>query len=227
MRPPPVRPLRRGAARPGGTGMTIGKRILDLVILAIMCLLLWPFAVLIALTILIRDGRPVFFLSERMKSRDEGFQLVKFRTMTNDRDDGAASGGHKASRITATGRMLRRYRLDEIPQLWNILRGDISFVGPRPPLRRYVEMFPDLYGEVLRNRPGLTGLATLVFHKREAVLMDACHTASESEAVYVRRCVPVKAQLDLIYGRNRSICYDVMLMVATILGHTPGKPRKR
>jgi lipopolysaccharide/colanic/teichoic acid biosynthesis glycosyltransferase len=207
--------------------MTQGKRLLDLAVVLILTLLLWPVVLIIALVILIRDGRPVFFLSERMKTRDEAFQLVKFRTMTQDPDDGLASGGHKTGRITPTGRVLRRYRLDEIPQLWNILKGDISFVGPRPPLRRYVEMYPDLYGAVLRNRPGLTGLATLVFHEREAHLMDACHTAAESEAVYTRRCVPVKARLDLIYGRNRSACYDVMLMVATILGRPPRRPLGR
>lgn len=198
--------------------MTPGKRLLDLAVFAVMACLLWPLALVIAALILLRDGRPVFYLSERMKTPDEAFQLVKFRTMTNTADDGMASGGHKTARITGTGRVLRRYRLDELPQLWNILRGDISFVGPRPPLRRYVEKYPEVYGEVLRNRPGLTGLATLVFHERESVLMDACHTAAESEEVYTRRCVPVKARLDLIYGRNRSVCYDMSLMIATILG---------
>ncbi len=198
--------------------MTPGKRALDLLIVLLLTCLLWPVVMVIALVILIRDGRPIFFLSERMKSPDEAFMLVKFRTMTNEPDDGAASGGYKSARITPTGRVLRRYRLDEIPQLWNILRGDISFVGPRPPLRRYVEMFPALYGEVLRARPGLTGLATLVYHRREAALLDGCHTAAQSEAVYIRRCVPAKARLDLIYRRNRSVCYDLKLMVRTVMG---------
>lgn len=203
--------------------MTASKRMVDLVLAALLAALLSPVVLVIAALILIRDGRPVFFLSERMKAPDQPFRLVKFRTMTVEPDDGLASGGHKAARITRTGRWLRRYRLDEIPQLWNILRGDISFVGPRPPLRRYVEMYPALYGAVLRSRPGLTGLATLVFHRREARLMEACHTAAESEAVYTRRCVPVKARLDLIYARNQSVCYDLKLMLATVLGRRPGR----
>lgn len=198
--------------------MTPAKRALDLLIFVLLSCLLWPAVLAIALVILLRDGRPVFFLSERMKSPEEAFMLIKFRTMTNATDDGAASGGYKTARITPTGHVLRRYRLDEIPQLWNILRGDISFVGPRPPLRRYVEMFPTLYGEVLRSRPGLTGLASLVYHRREAALLRDCRTAAQSEAVYVRRCVPAKARLDLIYGRNRSVCYDLKLMFATIFG---------
>lgn len=205
--------------------MTASKRMVDLVLAALLAVLLSPVVLVIAALILIRDGRPVFFLSERMKAPDQPFRLVKFRTMTVEPDDGLASGGHKAARITRTGRWLRRYRLDEIPQLWNILRGDISFVGPRPPLRRYVEMYPALYGAVLRSRPGLTGLATLVFHRREARLMEACHTAAESEAVYTRRCVPVKARLDLIYARNQSVCYDLKLMLATVLGRRPGPGR--
>lgn len=198
--------------------MTAGKRALDLAVFVLASALLWPVILTIALVILVRDGRPVFYLSERMKSRHEAFRLVKFRTMTAERDDHGATGGHKSARITATGAVLRRYRLDEIPQLWNVLKGDISFVGPRPPLRRYVEMFPDLYGRVLECRPGLTGLATLVFHRREAQLLADCTTEAETEAIYVRRCVPAKARLDLIYRQNRSVCYDLVLITATILG---------
>ncbi|WP_375688097.1 sugar transferase [Pseudooceanicola sp. LIPI14-2-Ac024] len=206
--------------------MSPGKRILDLTLCLVLGLLLWPVVLVISVLILLRDGRPVFFLSERMKTADRAFLLVKFRTMTTDPQDGGVSGGDKAARITATGRVLRRYRLDEIPQLWNILKGDISFVGPRPPLRRYVEMFPELYGEVLRSRPGLTGLATMMFHRREAQLLAGCRTAEETEATYIRRCVPVKARLDLIYGRNKSVCYDLALMSATLFGGDPARKRR-
>ncbi len=113
--------------------------------------------------------------------------------------------------------MLRRTRLDELPQLWNILRGDMSFVGPRPPLRMYVERFPGLYAQVLRSRPGVTGLATLVFHRREAELLRGCRSAEETDTVYVRRCVPVKARLDLIYQRRRNVCFDLAILGRTIL----------
>lgn len=197
--------------------MTLQKRAFDICMALLLAIPLLPVALAIALVIAMRDGRPVLYLSERMKTPEHGFQLLKFRTMTVVGQDSGVSGGDKASRITRTGAVLRRYRLDEIPQLWNILKGDISFVGPRPPLRRYVEMFPELYARVLQSRPGVTGLATVAYHRTEERLLAACTSAEETEAVYCRRCVPRKARLDLIYSRRPSLCYDMRLMLATVL----------
>lgn len=197
--------------------MSAGKRALDIVLALLLVLLLWPLALGIAIAIRLTDGAPVFYVAERMRGVGEPFMLWKFRTMRNAVQNDGVSGGDKGARITGLGRFLRRTRLDELPQLWNILNGDISFVGPRPPLRRYVEMFPELYGEVLKARPGVTGLATLAFHAREEALLKGCRTAEETEAVYVRRCVPVKARLDLLYRDNRTLCWDVRLMVATVI----------
>ncbi|EAU48208.1 sugar transferase [Salipiger bermudensis] len=201
--------------------MSVAKRSVDIGLAVLLIVILSPVIVIIALIILWRDGAPVLYLSERMKTPDEGFLLWKFRTMTSDRHDSGVSGGDKTNRITATGRVLRRYRLDELPQLWNILRGDISFVGPRPPLRRYTEMFPELYADVLRSRPGVTGLATLAFHRTEERLLAECRSKEETEAVYCRRCVPRKARLDLIYARRRSLCFDARLMLATVIRRLP------
>jgi len=152
-----------------------------------------------------------------MREPGRAFALLKFRTMRPDPGDRGVTGGDKGGRITPLGNMLRRTRLDELPQLWNILRGDMSFVGPRPPLRMYVERFPGLYAQVLRSRPGVTGLATLVFHRREAELLRGCRSAEETDTVYVRRCVPVKARLDLIYQRRRNVCLDLAILGQTIL----------
>lgn len=198
-----------------GSGTTLGRRLMDLVWVLFLLVLLWPVMLLIGLLILIQDGRPVFYVSERMKTPEQGFQLLKFRTMTNVDTDSGVSGGDKAHRITQIGAFLRKYRLDELPQLLNILRGDISFVGPRPPLRRYVERFPDLYTEVLKDRPGVTGLATLIYHRTEERLLSQCETAEETEAVYERRCVPRKARLDVLYAKQRTLCSDQRLTVAT------------
>ncbi len=197
--------------------MTLSKRLLDILLSSLLLIVLSPLLLGLALAILIRDGAPVFYLSERMKTPEQAFRLWKFRTMRPDARDRGVSGGDKAGRISKTGNFLRRCRLDELPQLWNILRGDISFVGPRPPLRRYTEMFPELYAEVLRARPGVTGLATLAFHRTEERLLAPCRDADETEAVYCRRCVPRKARLDLIYARRRSLCYDLRLMAATVV----------
>ncbi|CAN0583525.1 unnamed protein product, partial [Ectocarpus sp. 12 AP-2014] len=125
-------------------------------------------------------------------------------------------GGDKARRVTPEGAWLRAKRLDEFPQLWNILRGDLSFVGPRPPLREYVERFPDIYGEVLKSRPGVTGLATIVYHKHENALLERCATPEETDAVYTRTCVPRKARLDLIYQKHRSVRADFDIVFQTI-----------
>ncbi|MFK7941187.1 MAG: sugar transferase [Roseovarius sp.] len=196
--------------------MTPTKRVFDIVLALILGVILILPIVVIAALILLREGRPVLYLSERMKTPDTGFQLWKFRTMHVVHNDSGVSGGDKSARITAIGARLRRLRLDELPQLWNILRGDISFVGPRPPLRRYVELCPDLYARVLRSRPGVTGLATIRFHKTEERLLSRCQTPPQTEAVYLRRCVPTKARLDLIYARHQSLCFDAALILETI-----------
>lgn len=201
--------------------MTFAKRLTDLICATLLALVLVPLGLLIAAVLLIKEGRPVFYLSERMKTADQGFLLWKFRTMRVAEVDSGVSGGDKTSRITPVGAFLRRHRLDEIPQLWNVFRGDISFVGPRPPLRRYVEKFPDLYQRVLQSRPGITGMATLVFHQTEERLLAPCTTPQETEAVYIRRCVPRKARLDLIYARRRTVCSDLKLMLATVFRRIP------
>jgi lipopolysaccharide/colanic/teichoic acid biosynthesis glycosyltransferase len=183
--------------------------------LLLMGLLAVPFAALV-LWLLLRQGRPVFYVSERMRGLDQPFSLWKLRSMAMVAGQSGVSGGDKAARITPIGRFLRKSRLDEIPQLWNVLRGDMSFVGPRPPLRQYVERFPQIYGPVLRNRPGITGLASLTFHRHEEWLLARCKTAQETDAVYARRCVPRKARLDMIYQKNQSICLDLRLMLKTL-----------
>lgn len=197
--------------------MTLQKRVLDIVLSVLLLIVLSPFIAIIALLVRILDGGPVFYLSERMRALDEPFQLIKFRTMKPAKSNQGVTGGDKSSRLTRTGPFLRRSRLDELPQLVNVLRGDISFVGPRPPLREYVERFPEIYSQVLRSRPGITGLASLNFHHHEEWLLSSCKSAEETDAVYARACVPRKARLDLIYQQHQSICFDLVLMARTAL----------
>ncbi len=219
--------------------MTGGKRALDLGLAAALVLALaLPLAGLMAL-MWARQGRPILHGSERMQTPARPFTLWKLRTMRPDPADAGVSGGDKSDRITPMGRFLRRTRGDELPQLYNILRGEMSLVGPRPPLRAYVERFPDLYARVLRSRPGVTGLATLVFHAREEALLAGCATPEETDRVYARRCVPRKARLDLIYQRRRSLGLDLWLIWLTLaraaglaprsgrLPRGPGRPFRR
>lgn len=196
--------------------MTPGKRLFDLVIAVILAVLLAPVILITALALLILDGRPVFYVSERMTTPTRGFKLIKFRTMKPAAENGGVSGGDKAARITRMGAFLRRSRLDEVPQLWNVIRGDISLVGPRPPLRQYVERFPEVYGPVLRSRPGVTGLASIYFHAHEERLLARSSSPAETDEIYCRVCVPRKARLDLIYQARRGICMDAGLLVKTV-----------
>ena len=196
--------------------MTPGKRLFDLVLaIALALVLALPFALLLV-WLRWQHGPSVFYISERMRTPDRPFRLWKLRTMTLVASDNGVSGGDKATRITPIGRFLRRSRLDEVPQLWNILKGDMSFVGPRPPLRTYVDRFPALYAQVLHSRPGVTGLATLIFHRHEEDLLATCTSPAETDAVYARRCVPRKARIDLIYQRRRTIWLDCAILLRTL-----------
>lgn len=209
--------------------MTLRKRIYDLVFTSLLIVILGPVILWLIFYIWLKQGRPIFYAAERMKSPDRSFRLWKFRTMTVVDSDRGVTGGQKTSRITPTGAWLRSKRLDEFPQLWNLLKGDLSFVGPRPPLREYVEMFPDLYADVLKSRPGVTGLATIRFHHHEDRLLARCTSADETERVYTEICVPRKAKLDLIYQKHQCMCYDFDLVFQTIgnLFRPKGRPKRR
>lgn len=195
--------------------MTLGKRIFDIVLALVLIIVLAPFFAILVVVLLLSEGRPLFYVSERMKTPTEGFALIKLRTMANVASDGGVTGGDKTARIGRVHRLLRRARLDEIPQLWNVLKGDMSFVGPRPPLRVYVDDFAAIYGQVLQSRPGVTGLASLRFHAHEEAMLSRCETSEETDAVYRRRCIPRKAALDLIYQQNRTFCFDLALIAET------------
>jgi len=196
--------------------MTPQKRLFDILLALLLATVLVPAIAVISVILLVKQGRPIFYVAERMKTPTQAFGLIKFRTMTVVAADSGVSGADKDTRVTKLGAKLRGKRLDELPQLWNVLRGDISFVGPRPPLRNYVERFPDLYAKVLRSRPGISGLASLHFHRREAALLANTKTPQDTDAVYCRRCVPRKAHLDLIHQRNQSVCYDLVLLLQTV-----------
>ena len=214
--------------------MSRRRRLADLVLVLVLAPLALPLVAALAGLVWLVDGAPVFHVAERMRAPGRAFRLYKLRSMRPGAGApgglGGVLGGDRTGQVTRLGRWLRRTRLDELPQLWNILRGDMAFVGPRPPERLYVERCPGLYARVLRSRPGLTGLATLVFHAREERLLAACRTAEETDAVYMRRCVPRKARLDLMWQPHAGVCADLWLLgrtVARLLRPAPGAGRRR
>ena len=196
--------------------MTPGKRLFDIVLALVLLIPLGALMIVIAALLLIAQGRPILYGSERMRDPARAFTLWKFRSMRPAAADRGVSGGDKAGRVTPMGAFLRASRLDELPQLFNILKGDMSFVGPRPPLRQYVEAFPDLYAAVLKSRPGVTGLASLIYHRHEERLLAGCASTEETDRVYSRRCIPAKARLDLIYQRRRTLCLDLWILARTV-----------
>ena len=137
--------------------MTWRKRLLDLTLSLILAFFLLPILALLCLGLLLVEGRPVFYVAERMATPSRAFGLVKLRTMRPDKTDhgvrAGVTGGNKMDRMSRIHRLLRRTRADEIPQLWNVIKGDMSLVGPRPPLRVYVESFPEIFSFVQNSRP--------------------------------------------------------------------------
>lgn len=208
--------------------VTPQKRAFDIILSLV---LLVPLSILmlgVVVLLLVVQGRPVFYVAKRMSAPGVSFDLLKFRTMDRVDEDSGATGAHKAWRIGRLARVLRRTRIDELPQLFNILRGDMSFVGPRPPLREFVERFPVEYAQVLRARPGVTGLATLIYHAHEDRIMATCATAAATDAAYYRRCLPTKLRLDMIYQRRRTLGLDVWIIWNTVMTViVPGWRRRR
>lgn len=194
------------------------KRPFDLFCAAVLSVVLLPLFAFIAWRLKQEGDGPILYVSERMKTPSEGFNLYKFRTMkvVEYKENSGVTGANKDDRITQYGSFLRRKRLDELPQLWNIVLGHMSFVGPRPPLREYVERFPDIYTEVLKDRPGVTGLASLTYSKHETMLLTQCETPAQTERVYTSRCIPAKAKLDLIYQEKFSPCLDYWIIWETL-----------
>lgn len=214
--------------------MTWTKRLFDLTILLLISWMVVPVLLYAMVLLWRRDGRPLFYVSERMSALNKPFWFWKLRTMRPDPADRGVSGGDKADRLTSTGHLLRRTRADELPQAWNILRGDLSLVGPRAPLRIYVEAFPEVYGRVLQSRPGITGLATLVYSHHEQQILAQCTTPEETDAAYRRRCIPYKARLDILYQQNSGMKTDLWLIGVTaarafklLPGHSRRLPRPR
>lgn len=209
--------------------MPASKRAFDVVLALILLIPLAAVMALVALVLLVAQGRPVLFVQWRMCSPTAAFPLIKFRTMVSADTEFGVTGADQHWRITPVGHFLRRTRLDELPQLFNILRGHMSFVGPRPPMPELVQAAPEVFAKVLRSRPGVTGLATLIYHRHEYRILHNCQTAQETRETYLRCCLPTKARIDLIYQKYRTLRLDLWIIAATLYSVVlrPERPFRR
>jgi len=190
------------------------KRSLDLFVSCPALLLLLPVLGAIAALIKLDSRGPVFFRQERIGQGLRPFTIYKFRTMSADAPlKGGLLTVPEDLRITRLGRILRKFKLDELPQLFNVLRGDMSLVGPRPEVSRYVELFRHEYQEILRVRPGMTDLASLKYREES----DFLRLAIDPEHEYVTRILPDKIALAREYVRRSSLSFDTSLIFKTLL----------
>ncbi|WHZ15118.1 MAG: hypothetical protein OJF52_001959 [Nitrospira sp.] len=195
------------------------KRMADLVMSICGLLVLAPVFLMVAAMIKHDSAGPVFFRQERIGKGFRPFRIYKFRTMVQD---AARRGGLLTAtgdpRVTTVGTFLRRTKLDELPQLINVLKGDMSVVGPRPEVRQYVEMFRSEYETILTIRPGLTDLASLKY-RDESVLLAG---SDDPEERYVRDILPDKLALARQYMRRSSLGFDLLLILRTLWRLFPG-----
>jgi lipopolysaccharide/colanic/teichoic acid biosynthesis glycosyltransferase len=190
------------------------KRAFDVTASALALILLSPLLVMIALWIKLGSPGPVFYRGLRVGRYGRDFRIFKFRTMVADAEKlGGSSTADDDPRITRAGRFLRKHKLDELPQLINVLRGEMSLVGPRPEVRRYVDIYSDEERIILSVRPGITDWASLWNSDEGAVLAGS----SDPEQEYLEKIRPEKIRLQLEYVRRRSFCTDVAILWTTIL----------
>lgn len=185
------------------------KRCTDVTLSLVALLLLAPFAIAIALAIWLDSGGPVLFQQERVGLAFRRFKILKFRTMRVALGPSVTVAGDP--RITPIGKFLRATKLDEVPQFWNVFRGDMSLVGPRPELPEFVHLFRERYGRVLTVRPGITDLASIRFRNEEEVLLRSMEPLRE----YAEHVLPAKLDLAEEYVTTRTVPGDFSILFRT------------
>ena len=198
------------------------RRALDVVTATLGLMILSPLLVTIAIAVSVGSPGGPFFRQVRVGRNHLPFRMVKFRTMTTKpgTEDGSFDPGD-ATRVTEIGRFLRRTKLDELPQLWNVLGGDMSLVGPRPEVPKWTRIHPERWDRILGVRPGITDPASLEFRGEENLLADA----DDPETLYREVILPRKLELSETYVRERSLPSDVFLIFRTLgalLGNRAG-----
>lgn len=188
--------------------------VLEVIIAAILIVVLSPVFLLISVVLLAVQGLPLFFRQQRIGKNFRKFTIYKYRTMEN-RDDSRLDSfdAGDTSRVTPAGRVLRKTKLDELPQLINVLKGDMALVGPRPEVERWVNAYPREWAEVLQLRPGITDPASIFYRHEEDIL-----SRQESpEDYYLQTVLPHKLSLYKDYLNNKNLGYDLHICFKTLV----------
>lgn len=203
------------------------KPLFDRIVSFVGLLLIWPVLLVIALLVRVKIGRPVFFVQERIGKDGKPFKMHKFRTMEEGYDESPVSMAGE-ERVTPFGAKLRHYKLDELPELWDVFIGKMSFVGPRPDVPGYADKLEGDDRDVLKLRPGITGPASLKYRNEEELIADYVKQAQaqgdsrseQSIALWYNDNVlwPDKVRINCYYYRNYSFWTDIKMIFATLLG---------
>jgi len=188
-------------------------RLFDISCALVLLVGLFPFFILIAFLVVASSRGGGFYCQKRVGLNGKDFQLLKFRTMYKGSDkQGLLTIGDRDHRITFIGYYLRKYKLDELPQLVNVLKGDMSMVGPRPEVRKYVQLYSTEQLQVLSVKPGITDYASIKF-RHEAELMSK---SDSPEYYYIQTIMPIKLGYSIEYIRRKNILEDIKIMALTI-----------
>ena len=189
------------------------KRLFDVLFSFIGLVVLAPVLLMIALAIVVESRGGIFYIQDRVGKGNRDFKLIKFRSMVLGSDKkGLLTVGNKDSRITTIGSFIRKYKLDELPQLFNVLRGDMSLVGPRPEVRKYVDLFTKEQLKVLDVKPGITDYASIEYFNENEILANSEH----AEQTYLEEVMPHKLELNQKYLANPSLAHDIKLIFKTL-----------
>lgn len=188
------------------------KRIFDIIFALLGVVALFPFFLIISLLIMLDSRGSIFYRQVRVGKNNVDFLLLKFRTMQSGAEKkGLLTVGNKDNRITRMGYYLRKYKLDELPQLFNVLLGNMSLVGPRPEVRKYVNLYNTVQRQVLSIKPGITDYASIEYSNENEILAKA----SDPEQVYINEIMPHKLSLNLKYMHEKSFATDIKIIFKT------------
>ena len=197
---------------PPGRGKLAAKRAFDVCCSALGLVAASP--ILLAASLAVGTASPggVLFRQERIGRGGKPFTIYKFRSMRKDNAGLKITTGHDA-RVTPVGKFLRKSKIDELPQLWNVLKGDMSFVGPRPEVKEYTDLYNEEQRQIFLVRPGITDLASIEFRNENDLLTDS----EDPNRTYIEEIMPRKIDLGLTYIENLSLGYDIKLILRTLV----------